>query len=113
MDGSQLTPPEPKFFACKAFTRFSASTSWEHLLSLNFLSQRPVVVHFSRLELSSDAGILFARQAEEQVQVCRTLAICILDWRDPHKITHSLEQLVSQRVYQLVGGYEDAVVLFG
>jgi Transposase DDE domain group 1 len=51
---------------------------------------------------------LLARQAEEQVQVCRGLAECIQDWRDPNKITHSLHQLVSQRVYQLVGGYEDA-----
>jgi hypothetical protein len=60
------------------------------------------------LQLSSDAGILLARQVEEKVQVCRRIADCIEDWRDPNKITHSLHQLVSQRVYQLVGGYEDA-----
>ena len=77
-------------------------------LPYNFLSQRPLVVRFSDLELSSDAGILLARQAEEQVQVCRRLSECIQDWRNPNKITHSLHQLVSQRVYQLVGGYEDA-----
>jgi Transposase DDE domain group 1 len=77
-------------------------------LPYDFPSQRPLVVRFSDLELSSDAGILLARQAEEHVQVCRGLAECIQDWRDPNKITHSLHQLVSQRVYQLVGGYEDA-----
>jgi hypothetical protein len=77
-------------------------------LPYDFPTQRPLVVRFSDLELSSDAGILLARQAEEQVQVCRGLAECIQDWRDPNKITHSLHQLVSQRVYQLVGGYEDA-----
>jgi hypothetical protein len=37
-----------------------------------------------------------------------SLAECIQEWREPNKITHSLNQLVSQRVYQLVGGYEDA-----
>jgi hypothetical protein len=78
-------------------------------LQFDFLSDRPVVVKFSDLELSSDAGILLARQAEEKVQVCRGIAHCIADWRDPNKITLSLEQLVSQRVYQLVGGYEDAI----
>ena len=77
-------------------------------LQFDFLPQRPITVRFSDLELSSDAGILLARQAEEQVQVCQKLADCIQEWRDPHKITHSLYQLVSQRVYQLVGGYEDA-----
>jgi hypothetical protein len=77
-------------------------------LPYEFYSQRPLVVRFSDLELSSDAGILLARQAEEKVQVCRSLSECIQEWRDPNKITHSLHQLVSQRVYQLVGGYEDA-----
>lgn len=77
-------------------------------LVYDFSLPRPLVVQFSELELSSDAGILLARQAEEQVKVCCTLAESIEEWRDPNKITHSLYQLVSQRVYQLVGGYEDA-----
>lgn len=83
-------------------------TVCEPELPYDFYSPRPVVVQFSDLELSSDAGILLARQAEEQVQICRRIAACIEDWRDPNKIMHRLDQLVSQRVYQLVGGYEDA-----
>lgn len=83
-------------------------TECDSQLEYNFYSQRSLVVRFSDLELSSDAGILLARQAEEQVKVCQGLAECIQEWRDPNKITHSLKQLVSQRVYQLVGGYEDA-----
>jgi len=77
-------------------------------LPYNFYAQRALSVQFSDLELSADAGILLARQAEETVQVCQRLADCIEERRDPNKITHSLHQLVSQRVYQLVGGYEDA-----
>lgn len=61
-------------------------------LPYNFYEPRSLVVQFSDLELSSDAGILLARQAEESVQICRTLAGCIEEWRDPNKITHSLEQ---------------------
>jgi hypothetical protein len=77
-------------------------------LSYDFYSHRSLVVRFSDLELSSDAGILLARQAEQQMQVCQAIADCIEEWRDPHRITHSPHQLVSQRVYQIVGGYEDA-----
>lgn len=77
-------------------------------LPYDFYEQRSLVVQFSDLELSCDAGILLVRQAEEQMQICRHLAECIEEWRDPNRITHSLQQLVSQRVYQLVGGYEDA-----
>jgi len=77
-------------------------------LQYDFYSKQSLVVRFSNLELSSDAGILLARQAEEQVQVCHSLAECIQEWREENKIKHSLRQLVSQRVYQLVGGYEHA-----
>jgi len=77
-------------------------------LRYDFYSHRDLVVRFSDLELSSDAGILLARQAEHQLQVCQGVAECIEEWRDPSKIQHSLHQLVSQRVYQLIGGYEDA-----
>ena len=77
-------------------------------LPYDFYAQRDLVVRFSDLELSSDAGILLARQAEKKVEVCQGIADCIEEWREPNKITHSLHQLVSQRVYQLVGGYEDA-----
>lgn len=77
-------------------------------LPYDFYDHHPLVVKFSDLQLSSDAGILLARQAEEKEQICRGVANCIEDWRDPNKITHTLHQLVSQRVYQLVGGYEDA-----
>lgn len=83
-------------------------TECDSELPYDFYSQRPLVVRFSELELSSDAGILLACQAEAQVQVCQGLAACIEEWRDPNRITQSLHQLVSQRVYQLVGGDEDA-----
>lgn len=77
-------------------------------VAYDFDVQRPLVVKFSELELSADAGILLARQAEEKLQICQRLSECIEDARDPNKIEHSLHQLISQRVYQLIGGYEDA-----
>lgn len=77
-------------------------------LRYDFYSQRDLVVRFSDLELSSDAGILLARQAEQKLRVCQGIAECIEEWREQSKIQHSLPQLVSQRVYQIVGGYEDA-----
>lgn len=46
-------------------------------LQYDFYSHRSLVVRFSELEMRSDAGILLARQAEAQVQVCQGLAVCI------------------------------------
>lgn len=83
-------------------------TGCEAEIDFDFYQNRSLVVNFSDLELSSDAGILLVRQAEERLQVCQAIADCIQEWRDPDKTLHSLPQLVSQRVYQLVGGYDDA-----
>jgi hypothetical protein len=83
-------------------------TECEKELRFDFYQPRPLQVQFSDLELSSDAGILLARQADERLQVSSGIAACIKEWRERTKITHSLRQLVSQRVYQLIGGYEDA-----
>jgi Transposase DDE domain group 1 len=79
-------------------------TQCDSPLPYNFYQQRQLVVRYSDLELSSDAGILLARQAEEREQICRGVADCIDEWRDPSRITHTLHQLVSQRVYQIIGG---------
>jgi Transposase DDE domain group 1 len=83
-------------------------TACEKELPFDFYQPRPLCVQFSDLELSSDAGILLVRQADERLNVSAGIANCIEEWRDPAKVTHSLGQLVSQRVYQLIGGYEDA-----
>ena len=83
-------------------------TKFADSLDYNFYSQRQLVVRYSDIELSSDAGILLARQAEEKEQICQRIANCIDEWRTPGKIEQSLHQFISQRVYQLVGGYEDA-----
>lgn len=83
-------------------------TGCQSELPFDFYQVRPLQVQFSSLDLSSDAGLLLVRQAEERLGVCRGLAGCIGEWREPAKVVHSLIDLVRQRVYQLVGGYEDA-----
>lgn len=83
-------------------------TACDSDLALDFYHQHPLTVQFSDLDLSSDAGILLASQAESRLQICQSIAECITDWRTPDKITHTLSRLVRQRVYQLIGGYADA-----
>jgi hypothetical protein len=75
---------------------------------LEFFTQKPLEVKFSQLDLSSDAGLLLVRQAEEQLKICERLAACLTDEREQAKVKHPLSQLISQRVYQIAAGYEDA-----
>ena len=56
-------------------------TDCESELNFDFYQNRALLVQFSDLELSSDAGILLARQAEDHLQVCQGLAACIDEWR--------------------------------
>jgi hypothetical protein len=74
---------------------------------LNFSTPKPLEVKFSRLDLSSDAGLLLVRQAEEQLKICEGIANCLADNRESGKVKHPLSQLISQRVYQIAAGYED------
>lgn len=83
-------------------------TEFSSQLSLNFFTKKPLEAKFSRLDLSSDAGVILVRQAEEQLKICEGLADCLEDNREPGKVKHSLHQLISQRVYQIASGYEDS-----
>jgi len=47
------------------------------------------------------------RQVDRSIGLTRGLARCFADWRDQRFVEHSAEQLVAQRVYGLVLGYED------
>ncbi|MCH2248090.1 MAG: IS1380 family transposase [Crocosphaera sp.] len=76
-------------------------------LPFNFNSKKPLEVNFSGLDLSSDAGLLLVKQAEENLKIAQGISTCLEDDREQHKVKHSLFQLVSQRIYQIVAGYED------
>ncbi len=51
--------------------------------------------------------MLLVRQAEEKLKICEGLADCLADNREPGKVKHPLNQLISQRVDQIAAGYED------
>ena len=76
-------------------------------LPLNFAAKKPLEVKFSGLDLSTDAGLLLVKQAEENLKVCEGMSDCLEDNREQHKVKHPLFQLISQRIYQIAAGYED------
>jgi hypothetical protein len=58
--------------------------------------------------LSSDGGVLFLREIEAQVEVIRRIAGALHDPRDSRYTDHSYEELLSQRIFQIACGYDDA-----
>ncbi len=69
--------------------------------------RRQVVARFDGGTISSDGGGVLLRQLEQRSGIVRQFAACFRDHRQPAQIEHSVRQLVSQRVYGLVLGYED------
>ena len=71
------------------------------------LGPRRVVADFTGGTLSTDAGALLLRETDINLGVTRALAQCFLDVRNQRWVEHSLEQMLSQRIYGLALGYED------
>jgi hypothetical protein len=68
---------------------------------------RQVVARFDGGTITTDSGGLLLRETDRRLNLLPRLAECFLDARNPVFVEHSVEQLVSQRVYGLALGYED------
>ena len=68
---------------------------------------RGVGARFDGGTMTSDAGALLLRETDQRLNLLARLAACLEDHRNPWLISHSVRELVSQRVYGLALGYED------
>jgi hypothetical protein len=62
---------------------------------------------FAGGELSSDLGALVLSMVDRRVGLINRLVDAITDSRDKRYITHTLNDLLTQRVFQIASGYED------
>lgn len=62
---------------------------------------------FTGGEVSSDLGALMLSAVDARIGLIDRLTKAIADCRDPRYITHSLRDLLMQRVFQIASGYED------
>lgn len=67
----------------------------------------PVVVNFQGGQVTSDAGLSLIAEIDRKLQITSQFAQCFQDYRQPNRIDHSIENLIRQRIYGLVMGYED------
>jgi len=71
------------------------------------LKHRVLEVNFGGGEVSSDGGLLLLREADRRLKLTERVAAVLDDPRDPERITHPLLDLIRQRIYAIVQGYED------
>lgn len=57
--------------------------------------------------MSDEGGALLLCQAERKIRLLQHLARCVTDARDPVRIVHEGSELLTQRIYAVLWGYED------
>ncbi len=77
-------------------------------LSFPFFKGAKLTAAFDGGSIVSDGGLLLLRQFDEQLGMTDSSAHLVSDPRDPRFIQHSQGELIRQRLFQIIAGYEDA-----
>lgn len=76
--------------------------------SLPAIENKQVTVDFNGPSQSSDGGVLLMSELSGQIKIIEQISDCITDVRDERYTLHELNALLTQRIYQIALGYEDA-----
>jgi len=68
---------------------------------------KPVIARFDQPHASSDGGAILLKAADDRLGLTWRLASVLRDRRQPGKVTHSVRDLLRQRVFGLACGYAD------
>lgn len=84
------------------------STDCVEQFTLHFPNSKEVRGQFDGGRLVTDAGLSLLREHEEQREVFESISECLNDSRHPGKLQHLQEDVLRQRCYGIIAGYEDA-----
>lgn len=76
-------------------------------VSFSTVLGRELVAEFSAGFITSDAGLLLLREADQQIGLINAVNAAIPDPRTPERIVHPQRTLLAQRLFGLAAGYED------
>ena len=76
-------------------------------LSLWTIGRQGVGAIFDAEHTTSDAGVALLHLADQKLGLCKAMAKVIRDRRNPLFVTHQLDELLRQRLFQLAMGWED------
>lgn len=76
---------------------------------LAFRFQPKLCVDFRGGQMTTDPGLLLLRELDERLRLTGPLDRAVEDTRDARYVDHGVGDLLRQRIYQIVAGYEDAV----
>ena len=77
------------------------------LFSDRDLFGKPLVAMFDQPHASSDGGAILLKAADARLRLSERLTACLNDGRQAGKMSHSLQELLRQRLFAIVCGYPD------
>jgi len=79
----------------------------QQTLEFHGLCRREITARFDAPAITSDAGGLLLREVDAKFRFIAQFAGCFDDYRSPRFTVHSLQELLSQRIFGIALGYED------
>ncbi|MCD6162844.1 MAG: IS1380 family transposase [candidate division Zixibacteria bacterium] len=76
--------------------------------SFSYFVKKNLTADFKGGEISSDSGLLLLRQLDQELGLTKGLGDCIDDERHQSYTKQPILDLIRQRTYQIMAGYEDA-----
>jgi hypothetical protein len=76
-------------------------------IPFEFNLKKQITTRFDGGLQSSDGGLLWVRQVDDELGLTARMAGCIRESRDQRYVSQPLGDLLRQRVYQIIAGYED------
>lgn len=73
----------------------------------NNLGRRQVIADFSGGAITSDGGLVLIAAIDQHTRLSERVAACFSDQRQAQRVQHEVQDLIAQRLYGLVQGYED------
>ena len=68
---------------------------------------KEIIANFEGGLITSDAGIIWIGELDKKLGITEKFANCFRDYRHPSYVDYSVHQLLAQRVYGIILGYED------
>lgn len=89
------------------FMTLSSTQCISEQLNLGNLKGRKVIANFEGGRITSDAGIVLMSELDKKLKITARFADCFKDHRHLSYVNYSVHELLAQRVYGIVLGYED------
>lgn len=85
--------------------RLTESISYQ--LNLGRTKGKKVIANFDGGRITSDAGIVWIAELDKKLKITARFAKCFQDYRNSSYLDYPVHQLLAQRVYGIILGYED------